>query len=80
MGKLIARFLTILGAFLIGLGIGVIIGWQVQWQNYLYWLVLCSSLIFGSFLLAWAMMEGKQKEEIEKREEKEKKENNSENL
>ena len=80
MAKFLANFLTILGALLVGLGIGVIIGWQVQWQNYLYWLVLCSSLIFGSFLLAWGMIEGKQKEEIEKKEEREQKENDSKTL
>jgi len=61
MYKIIFQILIIVGSILIGLGIGIIIGWQAEWQSYLYWLVLCASLILGGFFLAWGMARRRQK-------------------
>ncbi|MDD3735304.1 MAG: hypothetical protein PHO31_02400 [Candidatus Pacebacteria bacterium] len=45
-----ANFLVILGAVLIGFGIGLVIGQASDWQESYYWLALVLSLIFGGFL------------------------------
>jgi len=45
-----ANFFVILGAVLIGFGIGLVIGEASNWQEAYYWLALVLSLIFGGFL------------------------------
>lgn len=55
MLNFISKLLIVLGSVLIGIGFGVIIGWQTEAKDYIYWLVLCGALIIGGFLLAWGV-------------------------
>ena len=64
MLNIIARLFIILGSLLIGFGIGVVVRWETDWENYSYWLMLCGALILGGFFLALGMMGGRKKKEI----------------
>lgn len=53
MLNFVSKLLVVLGSVLIGMGFGVIVGWQTEAKDYVYWIVLCVALIVGGFLLAW---------------------------
>lgn len=64
MPNIIARFFIAFGSLLIGFGIGVVIRWETDWEDYSYWLMLFATLILGGFFLALGMMGGRKKKEI----------------